>query len=74
MSLYDVKGAQLGDRVDVYFDHCKPERNCEVIKFPVAVGDSWVLLRPNGTAVHVVLFSKMVVVKPVKEKEPAQEN
>ena len=49
-----------GDKVDIYWEYVGYERNLEVIYIPVATGDCWHLLRPDGTIVYVGIFSKMV--------------
>lgn len=51
---------KVGDKVDIYWEQIAPEMNVEIFKEPNNVGDSWGVLRSDGTEVYVCLFSKMV--------------
>lgn len=48
-----------GDKVNVYFDRCDAEFDCEVVYTPAAPGDVFHLKRSDGTPIIVMVFSKM---------------
>ncbi len=58
-----LKGPQnieVGDWVDVMWEHIPHERGVEVMYLPCQTGDSWHLRRLDGTMINVGIFSKMV--------------
>lgn len=67
---------EKGDRVNVFFDRGEPEYNVQVMEFPAGFGDSWQLVRLDGTVVYVQTFTKMVRIlslEPEKRRGPVEE-
>jgi len=56
----DNENINVGDLVDVFFEHVRPEEDMVVLHKPTSTGDSWRLSRGCGTVVLVNHFSKMV--------------
>jgi hypothetical protein len=54
----------IGSIVNVYFIHATMEEAVKIRSMPQDVGDSWVLERPDGKIVRVILFEKMEEVYP----------
>jgi hypothetical protein len=61
---------EIGDRVNVHWEHIESEWNCEVLYVPMSEGDSWHLRRENGTIVDVQHYGKMeIYVAPLPKPE-----
>jgi hypothetical protein len=54
---------ELGDTVNVFWERIEAEFDCVVKYIPMAEGDSWVVLRPDGTPIDFQHYSKIVKVK-----------
>jgi len=56
----DKNRIDIGDRVNVYFSVSGYELDLEVTGCPGDTGDSWKLIRNDGTVVYVQFFEKMI--------------
>jgi hypothetical protein len=54
---------EVNDRVNIYFDTTQAELDVMILYIPVASGDSWHVVRKDGTLVYVQMFAKMEQVK-----------
>lgn len=51
----------VGDKVNVFWEHLEPLFNVEVTYTPQATGDCWHLFRPTDTTtIYVQTFCRMV--------------
>ena len=51
---------EIGQKVNIYWEHIKCECEVEVRHIPCSTGDSWILKRKDGTVIYVNNFGKMV--------------
>ena len=52
-----------GDKINVYWENAPAEFGVEVVDSPTEVGECWILKRPDGILINVLMYSKMEQVK-----------
>ena len=53
-----------GDKINVFWENAPAEFNVEVVDLPTEVGECWILKRPDGILINVLMYSKMEQVIP----------
>ena len=51
---------RVGDMVNVYWENLATEFKLKVLYIPCATGDSWHLMREDGTIIYVNSFCVMI--------------